>query len=1136
MQDTTTKGFTHRIGLTGLGILRVQRSFLWLACLGWLTLSGADYQTQPLHPLEASSDAGPLFERLTPQQTGVDFRMTLPEVSERFRELLQLAALGGITTGDYDQDGLSDFFVSSPLGGSQLYRNLGGFRFEEVTQAAGLDFAGFWATGSNFIDIDNDGLLDLYVCGYRMPNRLYLNQGPDPSGITHFREAASDMGLAFNGGSMQMYFADIDLDGDLDAYLATTAIPPPPGVKFQVRFEGNKPVVPEELKEYWGLIYLPGEKAHPSENGQYDHLFLNEGDKFREITQVAGIDGPYLTLGAIWWDFNQDRWPDLYVANDYLGPDMLYLNQRDGTFKEVIKERIPHTPWSSMGVDIGDLNNDGWMDLIACDMMGSSHYRRQVMLGEGSQKAWFLSFAEPRQYSRNAVYLNTGTERFMEVAFLSGMAATDWTWAPRIEDYDLDGRVDVFFTNGMLRDVQHSDLANYADRTFKGGTPEWADFWSGQPIRKEQNQAYRNLGNLQFEAVAHRWGLDHLGVSFGSATADFDNDGDLDMVVNDADGPIQMLRNRASKGHRLMVRLQGQASPRQGIGATLTLEAQGLKQTRQVVAGRGWLSGSDPTLHFGLGAATEVDHILVQWPSGASQELKAIQADQVITIMEPSNPTPPASNATTETAWFSAKTLEKLSRKLGSFDDLSVQPLAPRRLSQGQLATAWGDLNGDGLPDGFLGGEPGQPGTLHLSQGPLQYTSQALEPATHPGPYCQSDAALVDLDGDQDLDLILSYSALIARAPGKALEVWLNDGKGQMTHQAEGSPKLPAAIQCMALMQPSKAPAQTLLFLGGSSLPGQYPVGSPSYLLAFESGQWKDLTPESMRKPWLVQDACWADMDGDDTPELILALEWGTLEIFKQSQNQWQRITSGTGLEARSGWWTHLSALDVDADGDLDLIAGNRGLNTAYQPTLEEPDWLIYGDLNKDGRPELVETYGEGGTQYPRRGFEALSRSLPSLREQFINFHQFAASSLTDMFEREALAGSFMVRANTAESGVWINQGNATFAFRPLPRLAQAAPILDVSYGDFNADGRVDLVLAQNDHSIQDMHGRMDGGIGLILLGDQDQLFVPADSRTTGIVMEADTRFVEAMDLNGDQLTDLLFGGPNIPMRAFLRQ
>ncbi|MEO8426693.1 MAG: CRTAC1 family protein [Verrucomicrobiota bacterium] len=348
------------------------------------------------------------------------------------------------------------------------------------------------------------------------------------------------------------------------------------------------------------MIYLANGRAVPTEAGQFDHLYRNDGNHFTEISKQTGIDGAYFTLGAMRWDFNSDGWPDLHVSNDYFGPDMLYVNNGDGTFTNIIRGAIPHSPRSSMGTVIGDINNDGLMDLMARDMLGSTHYRRNVMLGETSRTGWFLDVAEPRQYVQNALCVNTGAGRMMEAAYQTGMAASDWTWTPRMEDFDNDGRVDVFVTNGMLRDVQNADLGAYADRVLGGGSPRWAKFWADQPMQKEANMAFRNLGNLRFERVANQWGLGRSGVSLGVATADFDNDGKLDLVINNADIPLSIYRNCFRTGNSIRVRLRGTVSNRFGPGATVRLKAGGLEQVRYLTMARGWLSSSEPILHFGL--------------------------------------------------------------------------------------------------------------------------------------------------------------------------------------------------------------------------------------------------------------------------------------------------------------------------------------------------------------------------------------------------------------------------------------------------------------------------------------------------------------------------------------------------------
>ena len=409
-----------------------------------------------------------MFERLTPEQTGVDFQISWDKSAKYDRVFYSQNTGGGVCIGDYDGDTRPDIYLTSPSGGNRLYRNLGEFQFEDVTRQAGLLDQEHWGMGATFVDINNDGELDIYVCGYDCHNKLYVNRGDGT-----FLESAASYGLDFHGASVMMAFSDYDRDGDLDGYLLTAGIPPGPGQEFKVRFEGNRPVIPERLKEFWQLLYMPGDRAKQVEAGQYDHLYRNNGDgTFTEVTREAGIDGPEFGQAAQWWDFNRDGWPDLYVANDYWGADHLYRNNGDGTFTDLAKTALPHTPWSSMGVDIVDLNNDGLFDLMATDMSSTTHYKQKVGMGDMSG-GWFLEYPTPRQYMRNSVYLNTATPRFMEVAYLTGLADTDWTWTPRFDDLDNDGWVDLFITNGMTRDFTNTDLNERAKKLADEGTPEF---------------------------------------------------------------------------------------------------------------------------------------------------------------------------------------------------------------------------------------------------------------------------------------------------------------------------------------------------------------------------------------------------------------------------------------------------------------------------------------------------------------------------------------------------------------------------------------------------------------------------------------------------------------------------------------
>jgi hypothetical protein len=1087
----------------------------------------------PLRPAPAAGET--LFELLPAAHTGIDFQLQWDHPEIHIKEFLLLNPCGGVCAGDYDGDGLPDIYVTSPSGGNRLFRNLGDFKFEDATESAGITDESFWGTGASFVDIDNDGDLDLFACGYTCPNKLLINDGQG-----HFTDQAAKVGLAFDGASMMMSFADIDNDGDLDGYLATTGKRPPEGTEFKVRFEKRAgdgveiPVMPDHLQEFWELLYLPGDRVKRVEAAQFDRLFRNDSGNFTEVAAASGIVGPHFTLSATWWDYDEDGDPDLYVSNDYTGPDHLYRNRGDGTFEDVIAEVLPHTPWFSMGSDVGDLDGDGRIDLFASDMSATSHYRDKLMMGNMDEMGWFLEYPEPRQYMRNAVYLNTGAPRMREGAFLLGTAGTDWTWTPRLEDFDGDGRVDVFVTNGVMRDNMNSDLTQYSQQTFKPGSQEYIDFWLAQPMRKERNHALRNLGDAKFEKTGEAWGLDREGVSFGAATADFDGDGDPDLVVSNADAPLSIYRNRAGGAHRAVITLKGVTSNADGLGATVHLRAGGRKQTRFLTLARGWQSAGQSALFFGLGQSETIDELTVVWPGGSRQRFTGLAADQSYTITEAVGQEQPPAETKPAVLFAASTSLDAAVHKERPFDDFAAEPLLPNRQSRLGPPLAWGDIDGDGDDDLFLGGAAGAPGRLLRNDGGGRF-----EPTDSPALVADASsedavALLVDFDADGDADLFIGSGGVESPADDAAYRdrLYLNDGKG--TFSAAPVERLPDRRTNTSAVAAADfdRDGDLDLFVGSRGVPGHYPLPQSSALLVHSSSAFvvSDLLPSD---PGLVTGALWSDANGDGWLDLLVTVEWGPTRLFLNREGRLEETTDASGLGARLGWWNGISGGDIDGDGDIDYLVTNFGLNTKYKASAEKPEMLYYGDFDGSGKANIVEAKYEGDTALPRRGFSCSQQAMPFLHDKMKTFHNFASASLTQLYTEESLESSVQLKADTLETGLWINDGAARFTWQPLPRIAQIAPSFGSALADLDADGDLDIALAQNSFSPQRETGRMDGGLGEVLLNDGSGSFTAPGPAATGIVVSGDAKSLTLADLNADGRPDLAFGMNDAPVAAF---
>ncbi len=1049
-------------------------------------------------PLAAKS--GPrgatLFATLPPERTGVRAFNAYDDPAmwwQHYREFT-LGAIGtGVAIGDFDGDGRPDIFVVCKTGANHLFRNLGDFHFEDVTAHAGVGGpiateagGSAWKQGAAFADVNNDGRLDLYVCRFGAPNLLYINQGDGT-----FREEAAARGLALNDASSMAAFCDYDRDGWLDVYVQTNVL---------------------------------DAERHP--NGQRDHLYHNNRDgTFTDVTKTAGIENETQGHSATWWDFDEDGWPDLYVANDFKDPDQLYHNNRDGTFTNVLSYVVPHTSHSSMGADLGDLNNDGHLDLLVADMAAttrSKDHRGMAKLRTGLTENDQRPKAAP-QFMRNALLLGTGAGRVLEAAFLAGLDATDWTWSVRLEDLDNDGRLDAYFTNGMVRELHGTDLLARA-MTFESGA-ERIKLTKASPPLAERHLAFRNLGDLRFENVSAAWGLDHLGIGFGAAFGDLDGDGDLDLVFVSYEGEVTVCRNDSDSGHAVMIDLRGTASNRFGIGAVMRAETAAGTQVRTLTLARGYLSTSEPAVHFGLGDATSIKSLRVEWPSGRTQTFTDLAADRRYTISEPAEPAVLATRAASPAPLFTEVTqqaqLKLLNHERPPNPAGKEQPL-PFRLNRPGPPATFADLDGDGQDDLVVGGVAGEAGQLLSNLGDGQFLAYGSSAFSDAAALADGPILALDVDADGDLDLLITKAGA-QPAPPRLL---LNDGRGRFTPApADMISPLPMSVGAAAAAD-FEHNGRLGVFLGGRAVPGDFPSPPQSALLASRDGRLVDVTAEfapALATRGMVTAALWSDVDGDGWADLLVAYDWGPIACYRNvGGKKLEDVSEKLGFTAAgTGWWRSLVAADFNGDGRPDFAVGNTGLNTRYRASAAEPAVLYTHVVHDGSAPQLVEAQAEGGKYYPLSSRETLLKSFPTLARRFATAESYARATIEEIFPAATLAAATKLSATELRSGVFLSQPDGTYRFTPLPRLAQIAPIHGMVAGDFDGDGRTDLAVVGNSYAPPPETGRFDGGVGWLLRGDGKGRFTPIPPAESGFIVPGDARALALADLNQDGWPDL---------------